>query len=244
MKTQYQKKVFVHLARWYTSQYYGGGSELWATLSEGDKYDMPYTGFSVKLCEIVGETARVSVTQGVHNCPALTSSMVFADKFGDGDVQGELWMQGKEFTGARGDFAMCASGDKNVYEFSVVIEYGVFHMVGVALIESCCEFETDAAGRTWGYAALVSDEKNCWRCSSGQGQLVGSPSFEDWNGPKTVLVTVKCREKSSVVGIEGGDGFLGEMSWPESYGAVYPFVGGGDIHVYRLGGVSWHPQSS
>ena len=35
--------------------------------------------------------------------------------------------------------------------------------------------------------------------------------------PKTMPITVKCRDRSFVVVIEGCDNFLGEMSWLEAY---------------------------
>lgn len=74
ISSQFRQKVFVHLARWYASVYYGGGTELWATLSEGETYDLPYTGFSVKFCELIDNTSRVSITQGEHNCDATTTA--------------------------------------------------------------------------------------------------------------------------------------------------------------------------
>ena len=176
--------------------------------------------------------------------------MVFADTVGNGVVRGDTWTQGKtsswawknrgwSWTGARGEFAMCASGDEKVYKYSVSIERGSYHMVGVAP-EACC-----ASVNTYlsegDFAALYSHTTG-WNRHRGSAVPVGSPSYDKWwkgtwdGAPQTMLVTVKCRDKSFVVGIEGGDDFLGEMSWPAAWDRVYPFVGGqSSDHVYKLG---------
>uniref|UniRef100_A0A7S0ZUF2 Peptidase M11 gametolysin domain-containing protein n=1 Tax=Noctiluca scintillans TaxID=2966 RepID=A0A7S0ZUF2_NOCSC len=67
--SKYRQKVFVHLDRPYLSEYISGGSELWAILSEGETYDMPYTDFSLQFCEIIGNTSYISITKDYHNCP-------------------------------------------------------------------------------------------------------------------------------------------------------------------------------
>ena len=74
VKSEYRQKVFVHLARKSHSQYFSQGSELWAVLSEGETYDLPYTGLKLQFCEIIGNTSRVSITQDVHNCAAPTAA--------------------------------------------------------------------------------------------------------------------------------------------------------------------------
>merc|ERR1712107_420451 len=120
---------------------------------------------------------------------------------------------------------------------------GRYHTVGVAPVGCCVGVHIHFSS----YFAGLSSYTQGWDKLRGSALPVGSPSDEvwwdgNWHGPKTLLITVKCKDRSFVVGIEGGDDFLGEMSWPQHWGTVFPFVGGqSNDHVYRLGGVSVHP---
>jgi hypothetical protein len=78
LAAEYQNKVYVHLARMFTNIRFGKGTELWATLSAGESYtptDLPYT---IHVCSIEGDLARVSIAategQAVERCDSAAST--------------------------------------------------------------------------------------------------------------------------------------------------------------------------
>ena len=93
---------------------------------------------------------------------------------------------------------MCVSGHEKVYDFSVSIERGWYHMVGVARVtiyHSSGEF-----------AALYSHTTG-WNRHRGSALPVGS-------GRALGMFHRPCLS-------EGGDNFLGEMLWRAAWDRVY-----------------------
>jgi len=153
----------------------------------------------------------------------------FADTAGGGSISGSTWTQSGSWNGARGDRLMCADGDVSRYSFSALISKGTYHMIGVAPALCCRGVSTYHSSGN--FAALYSHTKG-WNRHRGSAKPVGSPSTNTWwsgtwdKAPKTMDVAVNCNDKTFTVGIQGGDAFLGQMSWPDSWQGVYPFVGG------------------
>merc|ERR1719345_49462 len=170
---------------------------------------------------------------------ALAATMVdlnYGGTVGGGAISGATWTQSGAWVGARGDVRMCYSGDPHSnYSFQVLISKGTYHQIGVAP-EACCAGVNTAENYSGNFAALYSHTDG-WNRVRGSATYVGSPSRSKWwsgtwdHAPKTMNVIVRCGSRSFQVGIEGGDEFLGEMSWPSSWGGVYPFTAGDRDHV-------------
>lgn len=65
LQPKWQNKVYIHLARPYTSRFYGRGTELWASLGSNEAYSVhtPRSdeSFSFFVCKISGNTAQVAI---------------------------------------------------------------------------------------------------------------------------------------------------------------------------------------
>lgn len=85
-----QNRVYVHLARKYTSSYYGKGSEMWSVLSAGEYFNHAQTWIFV--CSIEGDLAKISIGASLESaklcgvCP-LGYKAISQDLDGDG----QLW---------------------------------------------------------------------------------------------------------------------------------------------------------
>jgi len=132
---------------------------------------------------------------------------------------------------------MCAPGDNGEWRYVVDIVYGTYHQIGVAA-EGCCSGITTGHNSVDLFACLYSHSTG-WDRHMGSAVPVGTPSAEEWwsgtwDGPQQLDVTVKCTTNSFIVGIVGGDPFLGEMKWDaDAWSAgVYPFTGeqSGSVH--------------
>lgn len=173
---------------------------------------------------------------------------------GSGSILDNRWSSDLGWTGVRGDdtTTMCASGDNDRYAFKVFIESGQFHQVGVAPSGCCTSVDTSKSDEDSKFAALFSKAQG-WNRHRGAAQEVGVPTTSTWwdgywnlppNFPQTVLVRIDCNTSKFQVGIEGGDSYLGEMSWPHAWNGVYPFVGQQAWRapgIYRL---EWNPSGA
>ena len=59
LQKKWQDKVYIHLARAYSSQFFGRGTELWASLASHEAYSV--NGFSFYVCKISGNVAEVAI---------------------------------------------------------------------------------------------------------------------------------------------------------------------------------------
>ncbi|CAE7848059.1 unnamed protein product [Symbiodinium necroappetens] len=164
-------------------------------------------------------------------------------------VAGNRWLQGrKTFSGVRGSQEMCGPGDSSgTYLIRIFIEQGVRHQVGVAS-RACCDQSTQSGNGTQlrkNFAALASAPRG-WEAQRGAATPAEEPGVSwfdgSWDGPRAVTMVVSCLKRSFTLGLDGGDDFLGEMLWPDTWGGVYTFVGGIDgDHIYR---VEWAAAAS
>jgi len=157
-------------------------------------------------------------------------------------VAGNRWLQGrKTFSGVRGSQEMCGPGDSSgTYLIRIFIEQGARHQVGVAS-RACCDQSTQSGNGTQlrkNFAALASVPRG-WEAQRGAATPAEAPGVSwfdgSWDGPRAVTMVVSCLKRSFTLGLDGGDDFLGEMLWPDTWGGVYTFVGGIDgDHIYRV----------
>jgi len=64
LDSKFQNKVYVHLARKYTSKYYGKDTEMWQVMGKGDSYRPPNSETTVTVEDIVGDLATVTIKAG------------------------------------------------------------------------------------------------------------------------------------------------------------------------------------
>eukprot|EP00930_Biecheleria_cincta_P086300 TRINITY_DN75608_c0_g1_i1.p1 TRINITY_DN75608_c0_g1~~TRINITY_DN75608_c0_g1_i1.p1 ORF type:complete len:903 (-),score=83.77 TRINITY_DN75608_c0_g1_i1:279-2987(-) len=69
LQPKWQDKVYIHLARAYSSRFFGQGTELWASLGSHEAYSV--NGFSFYVCKLSGSIAEVAM--GVDEADAQKS---------------------------------------------------------------------------------------------------------------------------------------------------------------------------
>lgn len=83
-----QNKVYVHWARPYRSPTLNDGTELWAVLASGENFSPPSTGYTVHVCSILGDIAKVTVGESLNHAMAQCKKgpRRVVDSFSDQDA--------------------------------------------------------------------------------------------------------------------------------------------------------------
>jgi len=148
------------------------------------------------------------------------------------------WKQGSSgWTGVRAKQPMCVGGEKSTYTFTVTINKGNHHQIGIAL-GNWNGAGTSSSSSSDKFALLYSHSSG-WNRHRGAATPISASWSGTWDGTgkgRHVTVAVNCGAHTFNVKTEKQQ--LAKMRYPSSWGTVYAAAAGqSNDHIYTISDV-------